>query len=94
VAAAALVAVFAAAPVMAGDSFGARLRGFEEVRRFPRAGPRASFWFRLAESMPGYTVTYFASFYFGLQGRVTQAHLHIGQPAVNGGNSCCSSAPT
>ena len=81
VAAAALVAVFAAAPVMAGDSFGARLRGFEEVPAISSGGQGFLF---ASLNDAGNTLTY-SLVYFGLQGRVTQAHIHIGQPAVNGG---------
>jgi hypothetical protein len=81
VAAAALVAMFAAAPVMAGDSFGARLRGFEEVPAISSGGQGFLF---ASLNEAGNTLTY-SLVYFGLQGKVTQAHIHIGQPAVNGG---------
>ena len=81
VAAAALVAVFAAAPVMAGDSFGARLRGFEEVPAISSGGQGFLF---ASLNEAGNTLTY-SLVYFGLQGNVTQAHIHIGQPGVNGG---------
>jgi hypothetical protein len=81
VAAAALVAVFAAAPVMAGDGFAARLRGFEEVPAISSGGQGFLFAsLNEAENRLTYSLVY-----FGLQGNVTQAHIHIGQPAVNGG---------
>jgi hypothetical protein len=75
------VAVFAAAPVMAGDGFAARLRGFEEVPAISSGGQGFLFAsLNEAENRLTYSLVY-----FGLQGNVTQAHIHIGQPAVNGG---------
>lgn len=76
-----LVAVFAAAPVMAADNFGARLRGLEEV---PPISTNAQGFFFAALDGPETSLTY-SLVYFGLQGNVTQAHIHIGQPGVNGG---------
>ena len=81
VAAAAFVAVFAAAPVMAGDGFGARLRGFEEVPAISSGGQG----FLFASLNEAGTALTYSLIYFGLQGNVTQAHIHIGQPGVNGG---------
>ena len=82
VAVAAFVAVFAvAAPVMAGDSFGARLRGFEEVPAISTGGQG----FLFASLNDAGTALTYSLIYFGLQGNVTQSHIHIGQPGVNGG---------
>ena len=81
VAVAVFVAVFAAAPVMAGDSFGARLRGFEEVPAISTGGQGFLF---ASLNDAGTTLTY-SLIYFGLVGNVTQSHIHIGQPGVNGG---------
>src|ERR1700682_2748153 len=82
VAVAVFVAVFAvAAPVMAGDSFGARLRGFEEVPAISTGGQG----FLFASLNEARTILTYSLVYFGLQGNVTQSHIHIGQPGVNGG---------
>jgi hypothetical protein len=66
---------------MAGDGFGARLRGFEEVPAISSGGQGFLF---ASLNDAGNTLTY-SLVYFGLQGKVTQAHIHIGQPGVNGG---------
>ena len=80
------VAVFAAVfaltqPVTAADSFGARLRGLEEVPSISTAG-QGFFFASLndAEIQLDYTV-----FYVGTESTVTQSHIHIGQTSVNGG---------
>ena len=76
------VAVFALTqPVAAADSFGARLRGLEEVPSISTAG-QGLFFASLndAETQLDYTV-----FYFGSESTVTQSHIHIGQTSVNGG---------
>ena len=80
VAVAVFVAVFAVAPVMAADNFGARLRGLEEVPSVSTGGQ--GFFLgtmNLAGTAMDYTVVY-----FDLQGAVTQSHIHIGQAGVNG----------
>ena len=80
------VVVFAAVfaltqPVTAADSFGARLRGLEEVPSISTAG-QGFFFAQLndAETQLDYTV-----FYVGTESTVTQSHIHIGQTSVNGG---------
>ena len=79
-------AVFAAVlaltePVTAADSFAARLRGFEEVPPISTEGQG----FFLGTLNPAGTAMDYQLFYFGLQGIVTQSHIHVGQPGVNGG---------
>ena len=80
--AAVFVAVFAVVgPVMAADNFGARLRGLEEPP--PISTPGQGFFFATlndAETTMSYSMVY-----FNMQGNVTQSHIHIGQPGVNGG---------
>lgn len=80
-----LVAVFAvvlalAQPVMAADSFGARLRGLEEV---PSISTLGQGFFLGTVNVIGSTIDY-SLVYFDLQGVVLQAHIHIAQPGVNG----------
>jgi hypothetical protein len=64
-----------------GDRFSARLTGFEEV---PAVSTGASGKFdakvRVWEGQLQYRLSY-----RDLEGSVTQAHIHFGQPAVNGG---------
>jgi hypothetical protein len=81
-----VVAVFAvvlalAQPVMAADNFGARLRGLEEV---PSISTLAQGFFLGTLNAAGTAMDY-SVLYFDLQGTVTQSHIHIGQPGVNGG---------
>ena len=80
------VAVFAAVfaltqPVTAADSFGARLRGLEEVPPISTVG-QGFFFASLndAETQLDYTLVY-----LGTESTVTQSHIHIGQTSVNGG---------
>jgi hypothetical protein len=68
-------------PAMASDNFGARLRGNEEVPPISSLG-QGFFFATLNDSE---TTLSYSLVYFGLQGSVTQAHIHIGQPGVNGG---------
>lgn len=80
------VAVFAAVfaltePVTAQETFGARLRGFEEVPSV--STPGQGFFF--ATLNPAGTALDFSLFYLTLQGGVAQAHIHVGNPGVNGG---------
>ena len=70
-----------AIPAMAADNFGARLRGFEEPP--PISTPGQGFFFATLNDPE--TVLSYSLVYFGLQGTVTQSHIHIGQPGVNGG---------
>jgi hypothetical protein len=69
-------------PAMAAaEDFGARLRGFEEPP--PISTPGQGFFF--ATLNPAETLLNYTLIYFNLQGSVTQSHIHIGQPGVNGG---------
>jgi hypothetical protein len=82
VAVAAIVAAFAVpGPVMAGDGFGARLRGMEEVPSISSAG-QGFFYASLndAETQLDYSLLY-----FNVESTVTQSHIHIGQKSVTGG---------
>jgi hypothetical protein len=82
VAAAVFTMVFVVAgSALAADSFGARLRGFEEVPSISTTG--TGFFFASlndAETQLTYTLVY-----FDMESTVTQAHIHIGQTSVNGG---------
>jgi CHRD domain len=81
VTAAVFAAVLALAqPVMAADSFGARLRGLEEV---PSISTQGQGFFLGTVNVVGSALDY-QLVYFDLQGSVTQAHIHIAQPGVNG----------
>lgn len=78
-------AVFAAVlvlaqPVMAADNFGARLRGLEEV---PSISTLGQGFFLGSLNVAGTALDYQLA-YFDMQGSVTQAHIHIAQPGVNG----------
>lgn len=80
------VAVFAAVlalaePVTAQESFGARLRGFEEVPSISTAGQG----FLFATLNAAGTALDYQVFYLTLQGNVLQSHIHVGNPGVNGG---------
>ena len=75
------VAVFAVAPVMAADNFGARLRGLEEVPSISTGGQG----FFLGTLNAAGTALDYSVVYFDLQGTVTQSHIHIAQAGVNGG---------
>ena len=68
-------------PVVAADSFGARLRGFEEVPAVSTSGQ--GFFFATANDAE--TELDFTLVYFSIEGNVTQAHIHFGQTSVNGG---------
>jgi len=68
-------------PAMAADNFGARLRGLEEPP--PISTPGQGFFF--ATLNDARTILNYSMVYFNLQGTVTQSHIHIGQPGVNGG---------
>ena len=81
-----VVVVFAvvlalAQPVMAADNFGARLRGLEEV---PSISTPGQGFFLGTMNVVGSAMDY-SMVYFDLQGVVTQAHIHIALPGVNGG---------
>ncbi len=59
----------------------ARLSGYEEV---PAISTEGEGQFRAQISPDGQSITWELS-YAGLEGEVLQAHIHFGQPAVNGG---------
>ena len=83
VAVAVVAAVFVlTGPVLAADSFGARLRGVEETP-VPISTAGQGFFFatlNAAETQLDYTVVY-----FGLGSAVTQSHIHFGPPGISGG---------
>ena len=67
-------------PVLAAESFGARLRGFEETP--PISTAAQGFFFatlNAAETQLDYSLIY-----FGLGSSPTQAHIHFGPPGVAG----------
>ena len=67
--------------VMAGDIFGARLRGLEETP-LPIATAGQGFFLgtlNAAGTQIDYTVVY-----FGLGSAVTQSHIHFGPPGIGG----------
>ena len=69
-------------PVLAADSFGARLRGVEETP-VPISTAGQGFFFatlNAAETQLDYTLVY-----FGLGSAAAQSHIHFGQPGVSGG---------
>ena len=68
-------------PAMAADNFGARLRGFEEPP--PISTPGQGFFFATLDQTE--TSLSYTLIYFNLTSNATQAHIHIGQPGVNGG---------
>lgn len=77
-----LAAVFALTqPVMAADQFGARLRGLEEVPSVSTPGQG----FFLGTMNAAGTAMDYSVVYFDTRDIVTQSHIHIAQPGVNGG---------
>jgi hypothetical protein len=87
-------ALLGASSLMAGDdgdrgrrhkafSVSAHLEGFQEV---PALSTTASGRFRAVVDTVGNTITWKMT-YDGLEGTVTQAHVHFGQMSVNGGIS-------
>ncbi len=84
VAAVAVVAMLTApAPAVAGEPIAATLRGFEEP---PSISTTGRGFFRGTISEDGTSIEY-ELIYFGLEGDVRQAHIHLGQRGVNGGIS-------
>src|SRR5262245_29624258 len=71
-----------AAPVLAGDTFAARLRGLEEV---PVPISTTGQGFFIATLNGPETQLDYTLFYFGLESNVTQAHIHFGPPRIAGG---------
>jgi hypothetical protein len=64
----------------AWTQIGALLTGYEEV---PSVSTTASGEFTATVSPDGSTMDYTET-YSGLQAPMTQSHIHVGQPAVNG----------
>src|SRR5262245_11963848 len=77
----ALLAV--ALPAAAQDHFAIRLRGFEEVPALATPGGGRF----TADINDDETEVTWHLEYKNLEGKVTQAHIHFGQEAVNGGIS-------
>jgi hypothetical protein len=76
-----LLVASAAGPAMAEESLRARMSPYEEV---PSVSSTAEASFRAKVTDRGEAIDYVLS-YSSLEGNVTQAHLHFGQRAVNGG---------
>jgi hypothetical protein len=77
----ALAAAFASFYVNADDKVRARLSGLQEV---PVVSTEASGTFEASISPRGEAIDYEIT-YTGMQGVVTQSHMHVGQRSVNGG---------
>jgi CHRD domain len=82
VAMAVLVVVLAAVPVMAADTFAARLRGYEETPVPISTGGQG---FLLATLNGPETQLDYTLVYFSLGSNVSQAHIHFGPPGISGG---------
>jgi CHRD domain len=78
---AATVLMSAAASVSAHDGIDARLRGYQEV---PSVSTAAKGRLKASVDDKSGAIRYELS-YSGLEGTVTQAHIHFGQHGVNGG---------
>lgn len=78
---AASVLMSAASSVAAHDDIDARLKGFQEV---PAVSTVAKGRFKATIDDKSGAIQYELSF-SGLEGAVTQSHIHIGQRGVNGG---------
>jgi len=77
----ALGGLFLASMASADDKVRARLMGFQEV---PVVSTEASGTFDAVISPRGDAIDYEIT-YTGMQGIVTQSHMHVGQRSVNGG---------
>src|SRR5437660_8366968 len=77
----ALGALFAAGIASADDKIRATLKGFSEV---PSVSTEGSGTFEAVINKDG-TAIDFEITYTGIQGTVTQSHMHVGQRGVNGG---------
>jgi CHRD domain-containing protein len=80
------MAVFAALfvlaqPAIAADNVAARLTGLDEV---PSISTTGQGFFLGTVNVVGSAIDY-SLVYFDLRGAVREAHIHIGQPGVNGG---------
>jgi CHRD domain-containing protein len=73
----------AASPAPADENLNASLRGFEEVPVISTTG-EGHFMARMGKDKNGPKIDWELS-YADLEGSVQQAHIHFGQPAVNGG---------
>ena len=78
---AALLAAFTASTASADDKVRARLMGFQEV---PAVSTEGNGTFEAVISPNGNAIDYELT-YSGMQGTVTQSHMHVGQRGVNGG---------
>jgi hypothetical protein len=94
-----LIALIVVIP-QAANQLNAMLNGYEEV---PAVSTRANgvMRARIADDQTGGVITFegkiqYELSYTDLEGNVTQAHIHLGQPAVNGGISVwlCSNLPS
>ena len=72
--------LLATAPVVRAEQIGALLTGYEEV---PSVSTTATGEF-IATISPDESSIAYSETYSGLQAAVTQSHIHVGQPAVNG----------
>ena len=77
----AVLAAFPALSASADDKIRARLMGFQEV---PAVSTQATATFEAVISPNGDAIDYEIT-YSGMQGTVTQSHMHVGQRRVNGG---------
>ena len=77
----AIGALLVAGTVKAEDEARARLTGFQEV---PSVSTEGSGTFEAVISPKGDAIDYEIT-YTGMQGAVTQSHMHVGQKSVNGG---------
>ena len=77
----AVLAAFPALSASADDKIRAKLMGFQEV---PVVSTEASGTFEAVISPNGDAIDYDIT-YTGIQGTVTQSHMHVGQRSVNGG---------
>ncbi|TMH90184.1 MAG: CHRD domain-containing protein [Betaproteobacteria bacterium] len=77
----AVLAAFPALSASADDKIRARLMGFQEV---PVVSTEASGTLEAVISPNGDAIDYDIT-YTGIQGTVTQSHMHVGQRSVNGG---------
>jgi len=74
-------AALAASTASADDKIRAKLKGFQEV---PVVSTEATGTFEAVISPNGDAIDYDIT-YTGMQGTVTQSHMHVGQRSVNGG---------
>lgn len=80
---AALLVGLAAAQALAGETINARLSGYDEV---PAVSTTGSGEFRARVSPDGAGIEYELT-YSGIEGDVSQSHLHVGRRSTNGGIS-------